>query len=183
MLFGFAHLNVGQFFYATILGFFIGYVALVTNSIFPAIILHFMNNGLSLYFSFAPKMNWPFANMIDSIIYFGNISPIMSILWTSTLIFAILSIYFYLTKYLARDRIKNDVRKAIKSLKLETLPLEQAQEKIDKANQILKYCNSNRFRYRLSHKTKFKFTDKIFLYSSIFLGTIITISTFIWGIM
>lgn len=183
ILFGLIHLNIGQFFYASILGFFIGYIAIVTNSIFPAMIVHFMNNGLSIYFSYAKYMKWPFANLIDNIILFFNSNFIFSIFGMSTMIFMILWTYFALTKYLARSRIKSDVHKAIKSINIESLPIEQAEEKIKKANQIIIYCNSRKFNFKLSHKTKFKFSDKIFLYSSIFLGAIITISTFIWGIM
>ena len=183
ILFGLVHLNIGQFFYAAILGFFIGYIAIVTNSIFPAMIVHFMNNGLSIYFSYAKYLKWPFANLIDNIILFFNSNFVFSIFGMSALIFIILWLYFALTKYLAKYRIKSDVHRVIKSLNLESLPIEQAEEKINKANQIISYCNSKKFNFKLSHKTKFKFLDKIFLYSSVFLGAIITISTFIWGIM
>ena len=183
LLFGLIHLNIGQFFYASILGLFIGYLSLVTNSIYPSMIVHFMNNGLSIYFSYAKHLKWPFANLIDNIFLFINSNLIFSIIGMSSLIFLILWLYHTLTKHLAKQRIKDDVRRAVKSLNLETLPPEQAQEKINKANQILTYCNSNKFNFKLSHKTKFKFSEKIFLYSSILLGALITISSFIWGIM
>lgn len=183
ILFGLVHLNIGQFFYAFILGLFIGYIALVTNSIFPAMIVHFMNNALSIYFSYGIYLNWPFANFFDKITIFLNSNFAFSIIGISSFIFFILWLYFYLTKQLARERIKNDVKKAIKSFNMENLSMEEAQLRIDKANQIINYCNSPKFKIKLSHKTKFSFVEKVFQYSSIFLGAIITISTFIWGVM
>ena len=52
ILFGLLHLNILQFFYATILGFCIGLSVLATESIWTGIICHFTNNFLSVYFSY-----------------------------------------------------------------------------------------------------------------------------------
>ena len=53
LLFGLMHLNINQFFYATVLGFVIALTVIISKNIFPAIIIHFMNNFLSVFFDFA----------------------------------------------------------------------------------------------------------------------------------
>ena len=43
ILFGLVHLNIKQFFYAAILGYLIGMVGIISDSIYPCMIIHFMN--------------------------------------------------------------------------------------------------------------------------------------------
>ena len=50
VLFGLMHLNISQVFYATILGLLMGLVATMTRSIWPAVILHFTNNFVNVFF-------------------------------------------------------------------------------------------------------------------------------------
>ena len=52
-LFGLMHFNIEQFFCASIIGILLGFIAVVTKNIWPAIIVHFMNNFLAEYLSFA----------------------------------------------------------------------------------------------------------------------------------
>ncbi len=59
LLFGLLHMNIEQFFYATIIGIFVGYLAIICDSIFPAMIIHFMNNFLNVYFSFSSVNGLP----------------------------------------------------------------------------------------------------------------------------
>ena len=53
ILFGLMHLNVGQVFYAIIIGGLIAITAIVSNSIYPAMIVHFMNNAINVYLVYA----------------------------------------------------------------------------------------------------------------------------------
>ena len=55
ILFGLMHMNISQFFYATILGILMGIVATMTRSIWPAIIMHFCNNFMNVFMSYAEK--------------------------------------------------------------------------------------------------------------------------------
>lgn len=52
-LFGLLHLNIEQFFYATLIGMFLAYLCWGCSSIYPCIIVHFMNNAMSVFLSFA----------------------------------------------------------------------------------------------------------------------------------
>ena len=47
LLFGLMHLNINQFFYAFVVGMLLATVALITRSIWPSVIIHFINNGFS----------------------------------------------------------------------------------------------------------------------------------------
>lgn len=58
ILFGLMHLNIQQFFYTAIMGFLMALVNVMTMSIYPSIIVHFCNN---------------FINVL--IIYLGNVKP------------------------------------------------------------------------------------------------------------
>lgn len=46
-MFGMTHANFSQFFYATVLGICLGYIAVSTNSIVTTTIMHAMFNGIS----------------------------------------------------------------------------------------------------------------------------------------
>lgn len=48
LLFGIFHLDAQQFLYATVLGFILGYIVRITNSIFSSMIIHFLVNGTSV---------------------------------------------------------------------------------------------------------------------------------------
>ena len=48
MLFGLMHQNVGQIFYATAAGIVLGWIYVKTQSIWPGVLLHFVNNFLSV---------------------------------------------------------------------------------------------------------------------------------------
>lgn len=58
VLFGLMHMNINQCFYAIFIGLIIGFVSGSSGSIFPAMILHFMNNFLNTYMSYAINGNW-----------------------------------------------------------------------------------------------------------------------------
>ncbi len=57
LLFGLMHLNITQFFYAFVVGMLLASVALVTKSIWPSVIIHFINNGLNTYIDYAESAN------------------------------------------------------------------------------------------------------------------------------
>lgn len=65
LLFGLMHLNITQFFYAFVVGMLLASVALVTKSIWPSVIIHFINNGLNVYIDYASSANLFGANFND----------------------------------------------------------------------------------------------------------------------
>ena len=68
----------------------------------------------------------------------------------------------------------------IKELKMNNVTIEEAQEKINMVNSVLA---QKHFEEIKNNNSKLKFSEKIFIISSIILGTLVTISSFIWGIL
>lgn len=183
ILFGLMHLNINQFFYAAILGFLMGYVAIVADSIYPSIIIHFLNNFLNTYFYYGYYLNWPFATFVNDIESLIASNIFVYIIVNTILICLLLMLYVYLTRVLAKERARYDVKKIIACLQINNLPIEQAQAKINQANEILTKTESLKFKNTVSSGGKFSFLSQVFLISSIVLGSLITISSFIWGII
>ncbi len=180
ILFGLMHLNINQFFYAAILGCFMGYVTLVADSIIPSMIIHFMNNALATYFYYGYYLNWPlatFMNGIENAIY-SNL--FLYVIFTTIGICLLIWLYFYFVKRIAIERSRREVQKLVQYLELNEMSMSEAQVRVNEINSILKKNSQNRY---INNQKKPSFTENIFLYSTFFLGGIITISSFIWGLI
>ena len=178
ILFGLIHLNINQFFYATILGALMGYIALVSDSIFPSMIIHFMNNALSTYFYYGVYMNWPLASFIQEFETMLASSILLCVTFVSLAVMLLIWCYKHLAGQMMRERAKMDIEKIVKYLKSNTLTIEQAQEKISQVNIVLKQ------RHLLNAPQKSgNFKSKVFIISSIILGALVTLSSFIWGLI
>ncbi len=183
ILFGLMHLNINQFFYAAILGFLMGYVSIVSDSIYPSMIIHFMNNFLNTYFYFGYYLNWPFATFINDLQALIMSNIFVFIIVNTIIVCLLITLYIYLTQVLAKERVRYDVKKIISCLELDKLPIEEAQMKVNQANEILRKSSSLKFKNTVHAGGKFSFLSQVFLISSIILGGLITIATFIWGII
>lgn len=68
--FGLFHQNITQVFYTAILGALLAYLVLETGSVLPAMIVHFMNNFVSVYLESASEYGWAigggFYDFLDS---------------------------------------------------------------------------------------------------------------------
>lgn len=173
ILFGLMHLNINQFFYAAILGGLMGFVAIVSNSIFPSIIIHFMNNFLGNYFYYGKFLKLPLASFVANLesILFSNLFMFMV---SSTLFLTFLiSLYIILTRIISNETKKIIIKNLLKDLNVnENSTLQEIQLKSYFVGNILQNKNQ-----------KSSFTDKIFLISSFILGGILTICSFIWGVL
>lgn len=183
ILFGLMHLNINQFFYAALLGGMMGYVSLVSGSIIPSIIIHFMNNFFSTYFSYGLYLDLPFTKLfyqLETFLY----SNILLFLAVSIIgIWLILIIYKLLTKQLAVERIRRSMKKVVDELNLSNAPLEEAEQKICEINSIIKNSDISRSEIDKHSPEKTNFTSNIFLIGSFILGTLVTICSFIWGLL
>lgn len=183
ILFGLMHLNINQFFYAAILGFFIGYVAIISNSIYPAIIIHFSNNFLSTYFNYGKYLNFPLASFINQIekILFAN--PLIFISCSALGVLLIIYIYQILCKKLIYERAKSDIQRVINELNFSNIPMEEAQEKLNHINYIINHSSIKKGFINNATSEKHGFIENLFLICSIILGSLITILSFIWGVI
>lgn len=178
ILFGLTHLNIRQFFYAAILGFLMGYVTLVADSIIPSIIIHFMNNFLSTYFYYGTYLDWPLAKFVNYVtnIFLSDVFIFITI--TTVSVILLLMLYHYLTKVMLKERAKNEIQAIVKALQMEKMTLIQAQIKFNHVNTLLKDKRISEMK-----KPTSSFLEKTLLISSIVLGSILTISSFIWGVI
>lgn len=203
LFFGLMHLNIEQFFYATIIGFFFGFIATITDSIFPVMIMHFTNNAISTFLGFAVANKMPIGSAIsvflEKIISAG---PLMAIIILFLVIGLILFLMFYFTMLLFKEtRLKRLTAVADQILKLqlrneimngideaEKKSLNNTDEDVVYSQQMLgnkRVVNVNFKKDLFYTKPIYQptFKDNIFMYVNLFLGIIVTLFTFIWGIL
>lgn len=106
ILFGLTHMNIQQFFYATLIGVLLGYLTSICDSIYPAMIIHFMNNALStlMSFSYNNDLNWHFIQNFLSV----NLAtrPWIAILFSIALVVLCSVLLWLLVKALFRETAK-----------------------------------------------------------------------------
>ncbi len=197
LLFGLMHLNINQFFYATVLGFLIALSVVLSKSIIPAIIIHFINNFLSTYFSFASANGWLFGNMTEFIntFLFGGGSVIgyllMSILTIGVIVCILVFLYVMLLK---ETRIRQAQKTLIDIARLnsdytDTFHLgDKTMITLHDLNKIMhqyniKSLNSMIFTDIEKRGRKLYWDERFALLACILVGTIVTFSTFIWGVI
>lgn len=181
LLFGLMHMNINQFFYASILGYLIGIVGLCSDSIYPCMIIHFMNNFLGTFIYLGSKLNWPISSLISTLINVVYSNTVYFFITTILFVPMLFYLYRILIKMLRKERVKMRMNAIVKELKLHNLSIEEAQARVDIVNNVLnkKYMQE----MKENKNPKPNFSNKIFIISSIVLGALVTLSSFIWGII
>lgn len=195
LLFGLMHMNIGQFFYASIIGIVLGAVAIFSRSIIPAIIVHFMNNTIGLYLNFASTTGLPGGNAMDKILKFltgGNF--IFSIIFVLLFASLLIILLFYLVMALLNISAKNSAQQYAEKMALEQMRREVLGEgsiednRLSFGRNLLKLHiraedSYNFLGFYITQQIKTTKLDSLFLNASILLGSLVTIFTFIWGIL
>jgi len=206
LLFGLLHLNINQFFYATVLGFLMAVVVVITKSIYPAMIMHFCNNGLSLYFAFAQErglFGHDILGVFQTFLTGSNafVAFIGSFAIMAALVLVIVLCYIMLLRDTRMKKMKK-LLKDVSSAETSSADKEKLSRINPKANPFsntylnnLKEINSMLVQYNITSEKDMIFKkeereyhkplpmEKVFIISSIVLGAIITIFTFVWGIL
>lgn len=205
LLFGLMHLNIEQCFYASIIGFFLGFIAIITNSIFPCMIIHFMNNFISVFLTYA-ESNGLFGNTLSG--WLTGLLSGNSVFLTLFIIFIVICILlavlaFLVYRLLKETKIKNIANFADTLFKQklradlmgnliendkENQPAQKDQVEIDinNANMLApsgKILLPQNLIFSGFVKQKVSFKDEIFMYGTLFIGIITNISTLIWGML
>lgn len=178
LLFGLMHLNIEQFFYATIIGWLLAFVCLASGNIIPGMIIHFMNNGLGTYMTYGSHNGWPLSDLLNTL---TNAMATSSYISTMLIIFFVLIIASFLLIWLLYLLIKETTGTRMYELGQElkqSIKTEAEQAGIEKLSIDIPF-QALGFSANQTYFPTLK--EKMFLYSSIFLGVILTISTFIWG--
>ena len=201
LMFGLMHLNINQFFYATILGFLIALSTLMSKSIIPAMIIHFMNNFISTYISFAQSNKWfgyELFDLLDGMTISGNLisSFITSFVFLIIVMGALVALYMLLIQETRVKQMKQ-LFKTVKKINEENGTTPPAMSAGDGYLQNLAMLNSMLMDYNVKGNTmeqnvfsvaeskyhKPKLTESVLFYAAVVLGTIVTVFTFIWGIL
>ena len=200
LLFGLMHMNIDQFFYTSIIGMFLGFLVLSSGSIYPAMIIHFMNNAISTFMGFSSANNLPFSAYLNNFInLMFSQGPLLGIIMMFFTVLSLCTVILFLTGALIKDtRIKyfsNMADKVVKN-KLRQELMQGIQEDNDSEvddsdiqitanaigqNRIYSIVLRNEQPDYSAYRIIFK--DKIFLYVNLFMGIAATIFTFIWGII
>ena len=226
LLFGLMHLNINQFFYATVSGVIMAIVAIITKSIWPSIIVHFTNNAINTYLTYASEngLFGPELYDIVNLTIFDNLVLFKFLLYISFIAFVLFALVWLLYK-LYINKKTSQYNQFVKELR----ELEQSGKLIDIENyNDLVYCYKTAKKYGVNPAQYIKgfenftgnenvlnqpsstkpvpistliklfynliftktnkdykptFKENFFLYASIFLGAVITLFTFIWGLL
>lgn len=182
LLFGLLHFSVEKFFYATILGYLIGYVAYVTESIYPSMIIHFVNNFVSVVLSYLEikyDIAFDIVNFLQNSI--GVQSATLTILFISLCLALLIGSIIMCYKLLYKLTYKRKLVTYAKLIKEKNLPIEPPRVMAEKITE-LEYTRIAEF----NSKTQYSATAekyKIFYRIAVLFGSIITLFTFIWGIL
>ena len=193
VMFGLMHLNIQQVFYATVLGFMMAIAVIMSRSIIPAMIIHFLNNFINQYLEFAQDNGYFGHNFMEIINKILNsqgtiIGFIICFIALVGLALITLCLYFILLK---QTRIKHlqkvfsDIAKidtddnSTKSdyLKnLATLNAMLTQHSLNKPNNLVFTVQENTY-------NKPTTLENVLLASILLLSSIVTIFTFVWGFL
>ncbi len=212
LLFGLLHLNIEQFFYASIIGIFLGYLCMFCNSIYPCIIVHFMNNALSVFLSFARTKGWAVGNIFEGLSKILLSKPVIGFVLLVVLLLILLMLAWEIVKYMIVDNFEynfgkrqkeltnkairerffkqveciksnEDVQKNIYSVEKDVLLVDFAQF-LDIVSKEME--NENQAQGKPAdlgkQMEKMELRTKILLWGSFALSAIVTIMTFIWGL-
>lgn len=210
LLFGLLHLNIEQFFYATLIGLLLGYISSITENIWPAIIIHFMNNAISVFMGFSranslgPEIifnylnTWLSSNFIVAIIFMIVVTVLMlfllkflvKLLFRYTTVRRMAQLQKSIVNELAKEAYLQDIKDAEEGKINEegnmpqTIPFEKFDEMYHRHN--LESGYSSEIDVKISQDTrKYKMNKitKVMLITCFVIVSTITVFTFIWGIL
>lgn len=198
LLFGFLHFNINQFFYATVLGIIMAFVGAVSRSVIPCMIIHFTNNFISVYLSFAQYNKWPLHNMYTWLAEKMNGGSKVLVFTICFIVIALLvALLIYLIVLIFKITTYNKVKKALDGAFEGDYEKDWQfnKQKQDAWRDVMKKSGTLNINYeemkspidlvlpRDTIKVKATTRVNLFLYSSMILGFLITLFTFIWGMV
>lgn len=205
IFFGLMHLNIQQFFFATILGIFMAYVDISAGSIIPSIIMHFCNNFINVFLSFAQStglINFSISGILNTIY---SKSVILFILFVSLVLFLCLMAVIGLIKVLHKISLQNkkemphvqnindtnlqqssnlqvngDIDQVVQ---VENLQEKQDQSSEEKAPKTVSEWTETYISPNDSKKLNVSFLEKAPYILCFVLAIMVTAFTFVWGVV
>ncbi len=195
VLFGLLHLNIEQFFYATIIGVFLGFLTVMTNSIYPAMIVHFINNALSVYVVFSRVNNLPFGKLYETFFTVISSNIFLGVLLSFVVILLFTYLLVLLCKKLFSLQLKTNFEQAAQIVQKKLIKeayfydLENTKRGIIGGDEILVDPRleiiKQLFAMNPTEKEKFSppLLGKFLLWWCIALMGVLTVFTFVWGVL
>ncbi|MFA6860638.1 MAG: type II CAAX endopeptidase family protein [Clostridia bacterium] len=204
LFFGFMHFDITKFGYAFAIGCLLAYVTLLSRSIFPAMIIHFMNNFIVDYIAFSKSNGLPFGtgfeNVLSSVgsadLFSSFLGIILLVCGLGILLFILLAALFKNTslfelKKVSEDLAMKELRKSFlqetgiavreEKLKEETIALEKEVLLDGKIKSVVINIPLKLLGIKLKQTEKISGTGLVLLLSCIFLGSIVTLMTFFFS--
>jgi len=200
LLFSLIHFNINQISYAFVIGLILAVVVVVSKNIWPAIIIHFINNGISVYITSAKANGWFGGNFYEIISNFlQSQSPILTLISSFTFLVLIVFTVIYLLMLLFKEttiaKVNNAINSVLYSGNNNSPNKPNYADEYKVLNEILLKNSSLNVEYDKAaspidiilpvNKNIYKpsVLDNTFLIASIVLGGLATIFTFVWGIL
>ena len=167
ILFGLIHMNVVQVFFCIVLGYIMALAMLATRSAWTAVIMHFVNNAIAVYLMFGSANGWFLGNILDLIFNMGGLSILFVFVFFAVCYWGMMQIIHNF----ARENYVKD------RLAIEEGPV-----------QLPRFTGSAAIRFYLTagetrQKVELRPVEKTLLYGLLFLGTVITGMTLVWGFL
>ena len=161
IIFGLMHLNIVQCVYAAVLGYIIALAVLATRSIWTGVIMHFMNNGINVLFSYSAANNWDVGGLLESVS--GFLSSMSFIIFVG-FAFGAYCLMLVIINMFAKENFKKEKPDAVLP------PLN-----LFKATPF--YLNDGRKPLPMTA------LERTFFVGIILLGSVVTAMTFVWGML
>ena len=203
-LFGLFHLNIEQCFYAIIIGFFLGYLCYISCSIYPCIIVHFMNNATSVFLSFARDKGWAIGNVLSYFVKSISQNTFLGLVIYVLIFVLLVMIVLKMIKFIMKETfqytfvknqkeitnqlIRQNFYQEIDNIKNNNMIVQQQRVFNIDFKDIFEFIQKNKDEIQQDDKEffdnfKLDFRAKILLWGSFALSIILTVMTFIWGLL
>lgn len=183
LLFGLLHLNIEQFFYATLIGIYLGFLTTFSGSIIPAMIVHFMNNALSVFLTFSSVRGLSFAKIFTKLSLIFETNVFVGILFVILIMILLVYLLLGLSRMLVVSSLQD---RAIEGREMidRLIKRQIFFESTSKSKQELNLSQEDIENLFMSfERSKMDGVTKTFLILTIAMTSVLTIFTFVWGIL
>lgn len=198
ILFGLTHLNIEQFFYATLIGFLLGLITVLCSNIIPAMIIHFMNNAINVLLSYLLTVSTSISAWYNSVFakiqngnIFISIASIFVILILLIILMAVLILKLFektavkdlkeVTESLSKQRLRDEL---MGELKPEIITEDKVPMIVQHENKFFSiYVPSEYIGFPMKQEYHPSLKEKSLFFGMLTTNILITIFTFVWGVL
>lgn len=182
LLFGLLHLNIEQVFYATLIGVYLGFVTMLSGSIIPAMIIHFMNNALSVFLNYSAFKGLSFGSIFIKVNLMLSNNLFLGILFIIILVTLLMYALLYVSKKLvvsgAIDKLKKDREFLDRFYKRHAFFNETSSTAVNETDGKIVQIVFGGVKIE-----KMDFVTKVMFCLTVSMLFVLTVFTFVWGVI